>query len=111
MKELFELLEYVTEDGKKPFSRWLFRLKDVRGRALINSRLKRIVLGNFGDCKSLSGGVWELRVDFGPGYRAYFAKEGTNIVLLLCGGDKGSQKRDIQKAIEYLTGYRRRTNG
>lgn len=111
MKKLLEIIEYVTPERKKPFSAWLFRLKDVRGRALVQGRLKRIELGNFGDCKHLSGGVWELRINFGPGYRAYFAKEGMSIVLLLCGGDKGSQKRDVQKAIEYLDDYRRRING
>jgi len=74
-------------------------------------RLNRIRLGNLGDCKSVGGGVFELRVDFGPGYRIYFGQDGIAIILLLCGGDKKSQSQDIQKAREYWQDYKRRSYG
>lgn len=72
-------------------------------------RLDRVSLGNFGDCRNVGEGVQELRVDYGPGYRVYFGQEGTTIVLLLCGGDKGTQTRDIQIAQVYWREYRRRS--
>jgi putative addiction module killer protein len=80
------------------FRAWLTGLQDVAGRAVIARRLSRIEAGNFGDAKALSGGVSELRINFGPGYRVYFTKRGKTVVLLLVGGDKGSQARDIAKA-------------
>ena len=92
------LQEYVTPDGKNPFRKWLRALRDVRARAKIRVRLNRVRLGNFGDAKSVGGGVSELRIPYGPGYRLYFARAGSTVVLLLCGGDKSSQKRDIETA-------------
>lgn len=80
------------------FRRWYDRLKDVRAQARIDARIRRVSLGNFGDAKSVGGGVSELRVPYGPGYRVYFVRRGDRIVLLLCGGDKSSQKRDIAEA-------------
>jgi len=74
-------------------------------------RLNRIRLGNFGDCKSLGEGVMELRIDHGPGYRVYFGQVDRRIVLLLCGGDKSPQGRDMEKARGYWAGYRRREDG
>jgi len=102
------LKEYVTPDGKNPFRKWLHALRDVRARAKIRVRLNRVRLGNFGDAKPVGGGVSELRISHGPGYRVYFAREGSTVVLLLCGGDKSSQKRDITKAKEYWLDYQRR---
>jgi putative addiction module killer protein len=90
-----ELLNYITEDGRCPFEDWLNGLKDVSGRALIRKRLNRVRLGNLGNVRSLGDGVLEFKVDFGPGYRVYFGEDGPRIVVLLIGGDKGSQKRDI----------------
>ena len=89
---------YEQESGKSLFLEWLLGLKDVKGRAVIRARLNRIELGNFGDCKSVGAGVQELRIAFGPGYRVYFGREGNTVVVLLYGGDKGSQSRDIAKA-------------
>lgn len=82
------------------FSDWLRRLKDAKAKARIAARIERMKFGNLGDCKSLGGGLTEMRVDFGPGYRVYFARQGGAIVLLLCGGDKRTQQRDIRRAYE-----------
>lgn len=103
-----ELRIYITEKGREPFSEWLISLRDQRARAKIRVRLDRVSLGNFGDCHGIGDGIQELRIDYGPGYRVYFAQEGTMIVLLLCGGDKSSQTKDIQSAKQYWTDYRRR---
>lgn len=80
------------------FSKWLDRLRDDRAVLRIQARIDRLVIGNFGDMKFVGGGLGELRVDYGPGYRVYFARRGTEIVLLLCGGDKDSQVSDIARA-------------
>ena len=78
---------------------WFEALKDVRAQARIQVRIKRLELGLFGDAKFFDG-IGELRIDYGPGYRIYFVKRGDTVVLLLCGGDKSTQRRDISKAIE-----------
>ncbi len=96
---------YVDENGRKPFIEWLDSLKDKMGRYRIKERLDRIALGNFGDCKSISGGISELRCNFGPGYRVYFGEDDKKIVLLLCGGDKSTQEKDIKKATNYWKDY------
>ena len=81
------------------FAKWLKRLKDSDAKSRINLRIRRIALtGNPGDYKPVGDGVYELRIDYGPGYRMYFAKRGKEIILLLIGGDKSSQQRDIKKA-------------
>jgi len=103
------LREYVTPEGKNPFLKWLHALRDVGARARIRVRLNRVRLGNFGDAKAVGGGVSELRIPYGPGYRVYFARAGTTVVLLLSGGDKASQKRDIETAKEYWLDYQRRS--
>lgn len=77
---------------------WLLGLKDLKSRAIIRARIERLRLGILGDCKSVGDGVFELRVQFGPGFRVYFGQDGQRVVVLLCGGDKGSQKKDIAKA-------------
>jgi len=104
----FEVDYYKTPEGKAPFKDWLEALRDVNGRAKIRVRLDRARLGNLGDHKPVDEGVWELRIDYGPGYRVYFAKEGNRLILLLIGGDKGTQKRDIALAASYLQDHRRR---
>ncbi len=71
--------------------------------------MNRLAAGNYGDCKPLRGGVWELRIDWGPGYRVYYAVVDRAWVLLLCGGDKRKQSRDISRALEYLQDYKERT--
>jgi putative addiction module killer protein len=80
------------------FSKWLHGLRDGRARARIADRLLRVQAGNFGDMKPLGDGVSELRIDYGPGYRLYFARRGSVLVLLLCGGDKRTQAADIKRA-------------
>lgn len=106
---MLEILRYVTRDGKDIFGNWLARLADNQATARILVRIDRLALGNLGDAKYLHDGVSELRIDWGPGYRVYFALLGTRCVLLLCGGDKRKQSSDIQRAIEYLRDYRERT--
>jgi len=104
----YEIDYYKTPEGKAPFKEWLEALRDVNGRAKIRVRLDRARMGNLGDNKPVDEGVCELRIDYGPGYRVYFAIEGNRIVLLLIGGDKSTQKRDIVQAITYLQDHRRR---
>ena len=104
-----EILEYLLENGQNPFREWLEGLKDRQARAKIRVRLNRIRLGNFGDCKSVGRGVSELRVPYGPGYRVYFGRKGNTVVILLYGGDKSTQSRDITLAQEYWREYLRRT--
>ena len=84
-------------------------LRDDRTKAKIVARIDRLSAGNFGDCKALGNGLFELRIDWGPGYRVYYALAGRACVLLLCGGDKRKQTSDIRRALEYLKDYRERT--
>ena len=87
-------------ERSEEFSAWLASLKDSVGRARIIHRIRSAEHGNFGDCDSVGEGVFELRVHFGPGYRAYFTRRAEVVYLLLLGGNKSSQKRDIKRAIE-----------
>jgi putative addiction module killer protein len=87
----------------------LTQLADARAQAKIATRISRLALGNFGDCKPLRQGLCELRIDWGPGYRVYYAMVGRECVLLLCGGDKRKQSTDIARALEYLKDYKERT--
>ena len=96
---------YCATNGKKPFISWLESLKDKKFRYRIKERLDRIALGNMGDCKPIAQGVSELRFDFGPGYRVYFGEKNQKMVILLCGGDKSTQDKDIKKAIKYWEDY------
>ena len=82
------------------FAEWFGRLQDMRGRARIAARIDSAKAGNFGDYKVLGDGICEMRIDVGPGYRVYYAQEGQNVYLLIIGGDKSSQRRDINKARE-----------
>jgi putative addiction module killer protein len=97
--------EYLTPDGKSPFSIWLSKLKDRQARAIIRKRINRLRLGNFGDSKSVGDGIFEIRINFGPGYRVYFGQDGKSVIILLCGGDKNSQYMDIKKAQNYWKEY------
>jgi putative addiction module killer protein len=106
---VMEILRYVTESGNDVIGEWLKGLRDAQTRAKIAARFARLAAGNFGDCKPLRGGVWELRIDWGPGYRVYYAVAGRACVLLLCGGAKRGQSADIRRAIEYWNDYQRRT--
>ena len=86
----------VVETG--PFQRWMSSLRDRRAQYLINTRLSKIKLGMIGDARAVGGGVSEMRIHYGPGYRIYFIREGGAVIVLLCGGDKDSQSRDINRA-------------
>ena len=88
------------------FRRWLGRLRDDRAVVSIATRLERIARGNIGDVRPLGGGVSELRTTSGPGYRLYFIRRGAEVIVLLCGGDKGSQSRDIERAKRMATEWR-----
>jgi putative addiction module killer protein len=104
----YEVRTYEAIDGKVPFNEWLKSLGDRKGRAVIRTRISRLQLGLFGDAKSVGEGVNELRISFGPGYRIYYALEGKSVILLLCGGDKSTQDKDIKLAKGYWDDYRRR---
>ena len=101
----------MTQNGKSPFADWLTSLKDIKTRAIVRVRLDRLRLGNWGDCKSVGEGVQELRIDFGPGYRVYLGQDGDVVILLLCGGSKKSQSKDIEKAKQYWHDYQERIHG
>jgi putative addiction module killer protein len=105
-----EVRHYLTATGRDPYQSWLDRLKDLQARVAIQRRVDRIAAGHFGDHKSCGAGVWELRIDVGPGYRVYYARAGNTIVVLLCGGDKRTQQADIETAIKYWKDYQRRTS-
>lgn len=102
------ILEFVRQGGRNPFRLWLRALKDLRAQATIDSRLTRVRLGNFGHCRSIGGSLWELKIDYGPGYRVYFGQDGDTVIILLCGGDKSTQEVDIKKARLFWAEYRER---
>ncbi|ARN84834.1 type II toxin-antitoxin system RelE/ParE family toxin [Candidatus Nucleicultrix amoebiphila] len=96
---------YQDETGHEPYIEWLDALKDKTTKSRIQQRIRRITLGNSGDHHSVGQGVSELRLDFGPGYRIYYGEQGNKIVILLCGGNKKTQARDIEKAQSYWKEY------
>ena len=96
--------EFLRRDGRNPFREWLDEL-DASVRARIQARVFRFEQGNLRDHKMVGGGVWEARLDFGPGYRIYFGKDGAAIILLLLGGDKSSQAKDIATAQTHWKNY------
>ena len=106
---MIEIRHYLTVTGKDVFESWLEGLADDKAEARITARINRVAGGNFGDCKSVGDGVWELRVDYGPGYRVYYGLIGRECVLLLCGGDKRKQPADIAAAIRYFEDFKRRS--
>ncbi len=103
-----EIRHYLTTDGVDTFQVWLDGIKDVATRVVILRRLDRIAADNLGDHKFCGEGVWELRIDYGPGYRVYYGQAGKVLVLLLCGGTKRTQAKDIQTAIKCWTDFKRR---
>jgi putative addiction module killer protein len=86
------------------FAKWMDNLRDIRGRARIQARIERLAMGNPGDAKSVGGGVSELRIDCGPGYRVYFTRRRREIIFLLAGGEKSSQNKDIKMALRLARG-------
>ncbi|MGH9818256.1 MAG: type II toxin-antitoxin system RelE/ParE family toxin [Candidatus Acidiferrales bacterium] len=105
----FEVRHYRTVSGADPFAEWLGALADRQAQARIQTRLDRLERGLPGDVEFCGEGVWELRIDWGPGYRVYYARAGERIILLLCGGDKRKQQADIKRAKEYWNDYQQRT--
>ncbi|MEL7356835.1 MAG: type II toxin-antitoxin system RelE/ParE family toxin [Cyanobacteria bacterium J06560_6] len=101
---------YFRPDGSCPFTDWLEALRDRRARAKIRQGLDRLELGNMGDFKPVGKGVLELRVNYGLGYRVYFVRTGQQIILLLCGGDKKTQNKDILRAQQYWMALKESTN-
>ncbi len=101
---------YERTDGKRPFEEWLQNLKDGMSRARIRARIDKVAFGNFGDFKVIGDGINELRYTFGPGFRVYYALKDETVVLLLIGGDKSSQEKDIEKAKMYWKDYKERTH-
>ncbi len=100
------IIIYQDDKGREPFVEWLGGLRDQRGRRFILRRIGRLEQGLYGDCRPVGEGVSELRIFFGPGYRVYFGEEAGHMVILLCGGDKDSQDRDIQAAKECWKEYK-----
>ena len=96
-----EIRIFQHKEGKAPFEIWLGKLRDKRAKAKILVRLDRIKMGNFGDIKAVGGGVQELRVKVGKGYRVYLGMKESQVVILLCGGDKATQQDDIKQAKKY----------
>lgn len=110
--KIVDIILYTTSTGKQPFVDWKKKL-DTKTSAVVSARIARIRDGNFGDCKPIKGGdgVYEFRIDYGAGYRIYYAKSGTTIIVLLVGGDKGSQDRDIAKAKRYWLDFKEQKHG
>lgn len=103
-----ELIFYESKAGRIPFRKWLDRVRDLRAQAKIQTRLNRLIKGNYGDCSLLRNGVSELRIDYGPGYRIYFGEQKHQfVIVLLLGGTKKTQSKDIELAIQYWEDYKR----
>ena len=96
---MFEVQSYLDPEGKDPYTQWLARLPDRQAKARIVVRVGRMAAGNSGDHKPVADGVWELRIDWGPGYRVYYAQAGKRLILLVAGGDKRTQQADIAQAL------------
>jgi putative addiction module killer protein len=107
--DVYEIRHFLTPDGKDVYAEWQRKLHDTNARIAIDRRINRIELGNFGDHKFCRDGVWELRIDVGPGYRVYYAISGLQLILLLCGGDKRTQDGDTDRACRYWQDWQRRT--
>ena len=106
VQEMIQIARYVGSDGADEFGSW-FRRQSSEVRARVQTRLDRVELGNFGDHRAVGAGVFELRIHHGPGYRVYFGRDGDELVILLAGGAKTRQQRDIGRAIESWSAYKR----
>jgi len=105
---VYEILHYLTRSEKDVFMEWRHQLRDTKAKIAVDRRINRMELGNFGDHRFCRDGVWELRIDTGPGFRVYYAIAETQVVLLLCGGDKRTQDADIDRACTYWHDWQRR---
>lgn len=101
-----ELRLFKTKNGRVPFHDWLTKLKDRQGRALVRIRIDRLCIGHRGNYRSLGNRLFELKINYDPGYRIYYGDDDGKLILILCGGDKGTQKRDIERAKKYWNDYR-----
>lgn len=101
------IVEYVATDGRCPFKKWIDGFKDIQTKARIYRYVRSLSLGIFNNCKSVGEGVHELKIDFGAGYRVYFGNAGGTIVILLCGGSKRTQDKDIKLAQKYWAEYKK----
>lgn len=104
---MVQVREYLDETGKSPYAEWHDQL-DAKAAAKVSTALYRLEQGNFSNTRGVGGGVFECKIDFGPGYRIYFAKEGTRIVIILGGGTKKRQQKDISAAKAYWQDYKAR---
>ena len=109
LKIVYQLKVYKSLNGKTPFIDWLNKLVDQRAKQKIQATLDRATLGNLGKMRSLGEGVHELKITYGPGYRIYFGREDSELIILLCGGDKSTQYEDIKKAKTYWQDYKKKT--
>lgn len=107
----WQLFYYRTLGSQMPFREWQESLADLRAATAVARRLERIRKGLFGDCEPVGEGVFEFRIDLGPGYRGYFFRAGRRVILLLCGGSKRTQAEDITKAKHFRRDYEQRTRG
>ncbi|ABM45190.1 hypothetical protein H704_00252 [Bartonella bacilliformis Peru38] len=107
---MIEIKYYIDKTGRNIFADWHSEVRDIKARIAIDRRIMRVELGNFGDHKPLREGIWELRIDVGPGYRVYYAKADLAVVLLLCAGDKRKQEADIDRACNYWRDWLSRNN-
>ena len=107
MMPLIELRRYRTADHRVPYSDWLRRL-DFKTAGRVEAYVDRMKMGNLGYSRSVGQGVIELKINFGPGFRVYYLRDGNSFVVLLCGGDKSSQQTDVRKAQIYALDYWRR---
>ena len=105
---MLEILHYLTLDERDLYQEWLLSLADRQAKSRVMVRVERLRGGGLRDCKPLRAGVWELRIDWGPGYRVYYALANKQVVLLLLGGDKRRQSVDISRAVEYWKDWQRR---
>lgn len=102
----FEIREYIDSAGRSPFTRWFDRL-DYEAASRVTTALRRMGQGNLSNAKGLEAGVFELKLNFGPGYRIYFGRDGDKLIILLGGGTKSRQERDIQAAVANWRAYKR----
>ncbi len=103
------LILYETQDGTIPYEEWFYSLRDFNVRSRIRARIDRLFRGNFGDSRSVGRGIFELRFHFSSGHRVYFGIDQQTMVILLMGGDKSTQKSDIQRSYAYWIDYLRRS--
>lgn len=101
-----EIDYYQSQSGYTPFRNWFETLRDRNAKAVIDARLIRLRLGNLGRCATLGAGLYELKINYGPGYRVYFDKAAQKLILLLCGGDKSTQAQDIRIAHRYWKDFK-----